>query len=70
MLAEKAGLQVRWIQQVQRYSLANHLHWLSEGMPGGHKHWYWLSDDALNKAYENRLAALGLSDTLMMGVGR
>jgi SAM-dependent methyltransferase len=59
MLAGKAGLEVRWLQQVQRYSLANHLHWLSKGLPGGHKHWHWLSDSALDQAYENRLANFG-----------
>ncbi len=64
-LAEKAGLKVNYIKQVQRYTLANHLYWLAEGKPGGHKEWDFLDTVELNAAYEERLAAAGCCDTIV-----
>jgi 2-polyprenyl-3-methyl-5-hydroxy-6-metoxy-1,4-benzoquinol methylase len=69
-LIQKAGLQLNWIKQVQRYPLSNHLHWLSTGKPGGHAEWSFLDSEALNKAYEEQLAGLGLTDTIMAGVSK
>jgi len=64
ILAKKAGLRVDAIQQIQRYPLANHLYWLSNGKPGGHIQWDFLNDCALNQSYEHVLASLGKCDTL------
>ena len=51
-------------KQVQRYSIANHLMWLSNGKPGGHKEWNFIDSNELNHAYENKLQELGMCDTL------
>lgn len=69
-LVRQAGLTLRWVKQVQRYPLSNHLHWLAQGKPGGHKHWAFLDSPALNDAYGAQLASLGLCDTLLAGIGR
>jgi len=42
LLATKAGLQVKFMRQVQRYPLENHLYWLSQGKPGGHFKWSFM----------------------------
>lgn len=64
-LAEQAGLRIVTIQQYQRYPLSNHLHWLSQGKPGGHQKWTFLDSPELNSAYANSLAAMGKCDTLI-----
>ncbi len=64
-LMEKAGLKVKFLEQIQRYPLSNTLYWLSKGLPGGHKQWSMLSDDALDKQYERQLANLGIADTII-----
>ena len=54
------------VKYIQRYPLSNHLGWLRDGEPGGHVSGYaFLNDEELNKAYENVLAAYGLTDTLL-----
>lgn len=64
-LATQAGLRVVSIQQFQRYPLSNHLYWLSRHQPGGHKHWAFLDNPALNEAYAASLASMGKCDTLI-----
>lgn len=64
-VAEKADLKVNYVKQIQRYSLANHLCWLSKGKPGGHKDWHFIDSDELSKTYENQLASIGSCDTLI-----
>jgi len=65
MLARQAGLRVVAVQHYQRYPLSNHLHWLSQGKPGGHQCWAFLDTPELSSAYGNTLAALGKTDTLI-----
>lgn len=65
MLARQAGLRVVAVQHYQRYPLSNHLHWLSQGKPGGHQRWAFLNTPELASAYANTLAALGKTDTLI-----
>lgn len=67
-LIKKAGLQLNWVKHIQRYPLSNHLYWLSEGKPGGHKNWNHLRSEELDRAYENILAANGLTDTIIASV--
>lgn len=67
-LAKKAGFQIEYVKQVQRYSLANHIHWLSRGTPGGHQKWHFLDAPELHAAYEKQLASLGCCDTLMVSL--
>jgi 2-polyprenyl-3-methyl-5-hydroxy-6-metoxy-1,4-benzoquinol methylase len=68
MLASQTGLKINYIKQIQRYSLANHLFWLSKGRPGGHKTWNFLDSAELQKAYEEKLADIGKCDTIIMSV--
>lgn len=50
--------------QCERYSLGNHLYWLSEGKPGGHIKWAEFNDKGMNAIYEEILAKLRIADTL------
>lgn len=68
-LVSQAKLKLRWIKQVQRYPLSNHLHWLSRGQPGGHQKWAFINSPVLDDAYSAQLAALGHCDTLLAGIG-
>ena len=65
-IAKKIKLKVDWIKYVQRYSLSNHLYWLSKGKPAGHKVWHFLENNSLNKNYEKQLALNGLTDTIII----
>jgi 2-polyprenyl-3-methyl-5-hydroxy-6-metoxy-1,4-benzoquinol methylase len=60
-----AGFERIVIKAIQRYPLANHLYWLSKGMPGGHLRWAELRTTDLDEAYANMLASLDLTDTLI-----
>ena len=66
LLIEKAGLKLQVLEQIQRYPLANHLHWLSMKRPGGHQKWTSLCDVILDKNYGDKLARLGIADTIMV----
>ncbi len=68
MLVEKANYDVVFMRQVQRYSLANHMYWLSKGEPGGHYKWAFLEDIEMDQTYGNMLAQLGIADTIIAGV--
>ena len=65
LLVKKAGLQVKFMRQVQRYPLENHLYWLSQGKPGGHFKWGFMGNEQLNRQYEAMLANLGIADTII-----
>jgi cyclopropane fatty-acyl-phospholipid synthase-like methyltransferase len=65
LLVQQAGMNVVALQQVQRYPLSNHLHWLSRGKPGGHKAWSFLDAPEVNAAYAASLATIGKCDTLV-----
>jgi SAM-dependent methyltransferase len=62
---EAAGLIDIEITSVQRYPLANHLYWLSQGKPGGQLAWKHLTNPALDAAYAETLAAADMTDTLV-----
>lgn len=69
-IAEKAGLKLNYVRQIQRYPLANHLYWLSKGKPGGHKEWSSLISRELNEAYEKKLTSLDKCDTIIASFSR
>ena len=48
----------------QRYNIFNHLHWLSNGKPGGHKLTYF-NDTELIKSYDNFLIKNKKTDTII-----
>jgi SAM-dependent methyltransferase len=64
-LSQKAGLSLQWVKNIQRYPLSNHLHWMSRGSPGGHQRWSFLDTPELNRAYEETLASLSITDTIV-----
>lgn len=65
-LAEKANLKVEFIKCIQRYPLSNTLYWLSYGFPAGQKKWGdFIDNPILHNAYEQTLASLGATDTLI-----
>jgi 2-polyprenyl-3-methyl-5-hydroxy-6-metoxy-1,4-benzoquinol methylase len=70
LLAKPAGLKVNFVKQVQRYPLSNHLYWLAKGRPGGHKNYYFIDSDEVNKSYETQLASVGCCDTVMISYSR
>ena len=54
------------IEGVQRYPLSNHLYWLANGKPGGHKSQLSLIDSPeLTRTYESSLAKIDGTDTLV-----
>lgn len=66
LLAKQAGFEVEFIKHIQRYPLSNHLYWLSKNRPGGHEKWgNFFDSNELTKAYENQLASLGATDTII-----
>lgn len=65
MLAD-AGFKDIVIEGVQRYGLANHLHWLSRKKPGGHKSNLSVFETVdLMNAYAGALAKIDATDTLV-----
>lgn len=56
--------QIQLNTQIQRYSLANHLYWLSKGKPGGHVRWGEFNEVKLNELYAEKLIEMGTADTL------
>mgnify|MGYP001454862661 CR=1 FL=1 len=69
-LVKKSGLKPCWVKHVQRYPLSNHLYWLANGKPGGHQKWNFLNNEGLNLHYEAQLAAIGKTDTIMIGISK
>jgi SAM-dependent methyltransferase len=59
-LAHQAGYTAT-VRQYQRYPLANHLYWLSQGKPNGHSEWPFLRD----AEYADSLAKLKRCDTII-----
>lgn len=66
--AKKAGFQVKFMCQMQRYPVENHLYWLSQGKTGDHFRWGFMRDDALNRQYEAMLVNLEVADTIVCGL--
>lgn len=65
MLVKQSGMEVLAIEHIQRYPLSNHLFWLANGMPGGHSHWGFLDSPPVRKSYEQSLAKIGKTDTVI-----
>ncbi len=52
------------IENEQRYNIFNHLYWLSNNKPGGHKIWNYEDNDLIN-SYNNFLKKNDSTDTLI-----
>ncbi|PCI99627.1 MAG: hypothetical protein COB15_03960 [Flavobacteriales bacterium] len=63
---EESGFENIVISGLQRYPLANHLHWLSKDKPGGHAAWPFLGTEQLDTEYSNMLSNLDMTDTLII----
>jgi len=69
-VANQSNLSSNYINQIQRYSLGNHLHWLAKGEPDGHKYWAFFISNELNNEYVKQLAFYKKCDTLMGSFSR
>lgn len=70
-MLKKAGVDVVEILQEQRYPLANHLRWLSKGLPaGGIAEFQELNVPEVNDAYAEALRKQKACDTLLATVRR
>lgn len=67
-LFRRVGASIRYIKHIQRYPLSNHLYWLAKQQPGGHQKWSFLDSPTLCDEYENKLASIGMTDTLMASI--
>lgn len=67
-LLQQVGFSRYTIKQIQRYPLSNHLFWLSQGLPGGHKELSVLNEVELNNRYADALASIGKCDTIIAEV--
>lgn len=66
-LMDFVGLEDVQIKGVQRYPLSNHLNWLANRKPGGHKSKLAVLDTlSLFSAYESALASIDATDTLFV----
>lgn len=65
-----AGFAQVAVEGFQRYPLANHLHWLARGQPGGQQLWPSLKDPDLDRAYAATLARVDATDTLIATASR
>ena len=70
ILFNQMNFKVNYIRQVQRYPVSNHLYWLANGKPGGHKKWPFLDSLELKVAYERQLAVIGKCDTIVASVSK
>ncbi len=67
VIGEASGLAVKSIVGVQRYSLSNHLHWLTAKEPGGHRSsLHAIETPQLVEAYAAALARANVTDTLVV----
>ena len=66
VVASKAGFKNICIKGIQRYPLSNHLYWLVNNRPGGHVKYAHLETDRLSNAYEEMLASIDQTDTLLL----
>jgi SAM-dependent methyltransferase len=65
-LLARNGFEILVNSGVQRYSLNNHLYWLSMGKPGGHKNWANFVPIEIEEKYSELLVKSELSDTIWL----
>ena len=66
LMLDKVGFDDVHIMGMQRYPLSNHLFWLINNKPGGHKSDLSVIDtDSLHSAYTESLADIDATDTLV-----
>ena len=65
-LVSRSGYKILENAGVQRYSIENHMHWLSKGKPGGHEVWRDMFSSEANHEYAKCLIEKEVSDTLWL----
>lgn len=65
-LIDMAGLKIGRIRYLQRYGLFNHLHWLLNKQPGGHKNRHFMNNKITDKIYGFVLKLLKKTDTVVL----
>ena len=65
-LVSRSGYKILENVGVQRYSIENHMHWLSKGKPGGHEVWNDMFSSEAKHEYAKCLIEKKVSDTLWM----
>ena len=61
-----AGFKNVVVSGVQRYSISNHIQWMKDGKPGGHKsNLAMLDNNEMTNAYSDTLSRLDANDTLV-----
>jgi SAM-dependent methyltransferase len=65
MVMQMAGFDEVQTVPVQRYDISNHVHWLSQGKPGGAGAYNDLLDDGVNAQYARALRERWLCDTVL-----
>jgi len=66
VLLKRCGFNNITVTGVQRYPISNHLQWLANGIPGGHKSSLSAIDSAaLHHEYSNALSRIDATDTLV-----
>jgi len=67
-LFKNSNLKVNYIKHVQRYGIANHLHWIIKNKPNGHNLWKSIDFPIINKLYESILSFFKITDTIIISV--
>ena len=70
MIINETGQFIIEEGQVQRFSLANHLFWLSKGRPGGQNVWSFFNSAVINNEYKFLLEQENMCDTLFYRIRR
>ena len=64
-MLDYVGFKDVLIEGIQRYPLSNHLNWLANNKPGGHRSYLSAIDaPSLHEAYSNALSKIDATDTL------
>lgn len=67
-LFKDSDFKINYIKHIQRYGIANHLHWLLKNKPNGHNIWKMIDLNFLNKIYETILSFFKITDTIIISV--
>lgn len=65
-MLERCGVKILENLGTQRYGLANHLYWLTKGLPGGHIKLAEFFSQETKASYANDLINLKMCDTLWL----
>lgn len=64
-MVKKTKYKLSYFKYYQRYPISNTLFWLAKGKPKGQEEWFFLDNENLNNAYEQKLVEIGKTDSLV-----